>query len=290
MGAIKSCTLCHFHYQDPEREKIIADALKLVLQEAVAFISKLPHCCDIVIDSVHITNRQLKQLFSHHHRPANLSVKDLDIQDGDSIHTSGSQHQFPLKNLTISGLDGSERSVREFAEWSMSGDLQSFSVRSIDWGVLPLFHTQLVQRSVPNLRRLEIARCLTTTQFLECLPMLEELSLPSTSSLVLTPTILPRLRTFQGSGDQARSIVPGRPISVLHVLVDFHGLLPSIVGHGEPNFGSTMSILELSVKGGPSAEVIGYIARLCPSLQVLSLSSTSTIKFDAVRVTCERHL
>jgi len=282
MGAIKSCTLCHF--PDLPIEATTADALKQVLEEGVAFISKLPHCCDIVIDAVHISSRQLKQLIPRHYQPANLSVRSVAILDGDSTHTSGSQHQYPLKSLTISGLKGSEESIREFAEWSMSGDLQSLSVQSIFWNFLPFFHVQLVQRSFPNLRRLDFSRCLTTTQFLEYLPMLEELALPSTSPLVLTPTILPRLRTFEGSGNQARYIVPGRPIRVLHVFVDSKGLLPSIVGDEELNFGSTMPLLELSIKGGPCAEVIGHVTRLCPSLQVLSLSSASTIQIDAVSV------
>src|SRR5258706_4780442 len=70
MGAIKSCTLCHFGNQNLPIvlpiEKTIADALKQVLQEGIAFISTLPHCRDIVIDSVHINNRQLEQLISPH--------------------------------------------------------------------------------------------------------------------------------------------------------------------------------------------------------------------------------
>ncbi len=257
MGAIKSCTLCHFDRNLPiPNDKTTTDVLKQFLQEVVAFISTLPNCRDIVIDSVHISNRQLKQLISPHSRPANLSVRSLTILDGDSTHTSGSQHQCPLKNLTICGLNGSEQSVREFAEWSMSGDLQSFSAQSVtennhSYLHSPLFHVQLLQKSFPNLRRLELVRDITSARVLACLPMLEELSLPYipiSPPLVVTPTILPRLSTFRGSGEQARSIVPGRPIRVLHVLVDFRGLLPTSVGDEAPNFGSTTSILELSVK------------------------------------------
>ena len=296
MGAIKSCTLCHFGNQTLQNEETTPDALKQVLQESVAFISMLPDCRDIVIESVHISNRQLKQLISPHLRPVNLSARSLTILDGDSTHTSGSQPQCPLKNLTICGLKGSEQSVREFAEWSMSGDLQSFSVRSVTEHYLSFFHIrffhiQLLQRSFPNLRRLELVRDITSARVLECLPMLEELSLPFTSPpLMLTPTILPRLRTFQGSGGQARSITPGRPIRVLHVLVDFKGLLPSSAGDEAPNFGSTTSILELSVKVGTLAEVI-WITHLCPSLQVFCLSSTLPNKIDAVSVNgtiCEK--
>lgn len=279
MGAIKSCTLCHFDHQRP-----VADALKPVLQEAVAFISKLPHCRDIVIDSVHIDNRQLKQLIPHHdhNRPMNLTVRSLVLLDDDPTHTPGSQHQCSLKKFTISGLVGSQQSVREFTEWSMSGVLQSFSPGYC----LSLFYTQLVQRDFPNLRQLELSHDLRTTQILACLPMLEELTLPSSPPLVFTPTILPRLRTFHGSGNHARSITPGRPIRALHILFDFKGLLPSSVGDEQLNFGSTTSILELSIRGGTPADVIkhGRVTRLCPSLQVLCLTSVSTVKIDAVSV------
>jgi hypothetical protein len=287
MGAIKSCTLCHFDHQNRQNEKTTADALKQVLQESVAFISTLPHCRDIVIDSVHMNNCQLKQLISHHSLPTNLSIRALTILDDDFTHVFDSQQQCPLKNLTINEVGGSEQSVREFAEWSMNRDLQSFSVRSIGPNHFPLFRIQFAQKSFPNLRRLELIGGPTSTEVLAHLSVLEELSLPFTSPpLVLPPTILPRLRTFQGSGDQARSIIPGRPIRVLHIPVGFRGLLPSSVGDEVPNFGSTTSILELSVKGGTPAEVIGHgrIARLCPSLQVLCLHPISTIKIDAVSV------
>ena len=287
MGAIKSCTLCHFDYQrflKIDKTVAVVDALKQALQEAVEFISKLPRCHDIVIDAVQINNRQLKQLIPHHdhNRPMNLTVRSLDLLDDDPTHTPSSQHQCPLKKFTISGLRGSEQSIREFAEWSMSGVLQSFSPGDYH----SRFYTQLVQRDFPNLRRLELIRNLDTAQILACLPMLEELSLAFSPPLVLTPTILPRLRTFQGSGNHARSIIPGRPIRVLHIFADFKGLLPSSVGDEQLNFGSTTSILELSIKGGTPAEVIkhGRVTRLCPSLEVLCLTSASTVKIDAVSV------
>ena len=286
MGAIKSFTLCHFGIQNLQTETTIADALKQVLQAGVAFISKLPHCRDIVIDSVHITNHQLRQLTP---RPAYLSVRfrSLTILDGDSTVTPGSQDQCPLRNLTITRLRGSEQSVLEFAEWSMSGDIQSFSVQSVTENHLSCFRTQLLQRSFPNLRRLGLIRGIISAQVLECLPMLEELNLRySYPPLMLTPTILPRLRTFRGRGSQARSIVPGRPIRALHILAHLKDLLPSSVGDEVPNFGSTMSIIELSVERGTPAEVIeqGRITRICPSLQVLRLSPNSFIKIDAVSV------
>src|SRR6266404_4081222 len=92
MDAIKSCTLCHLDHRSWSfHEKNIADTLQQVLQEAVAFISRLPHCCDIVVHVVHISNRQLKQLISHHSQPVKLLIRALTIQDGDSAD-SDSQH------------------------------------------------------------------------------------------------------------------------------------------------------------------------------------------------------
>ena len=287
MGAIKSCTLCHFGNQTLQTETDIADALKQALQEGVAFISTLPHCHDIVIDTVHMNNHQLKQLISPHSRPADLSVRSLTILAGDSTHISVSQHQCPLKNFTITGLQGSQQSVREFAEWSMGGDLQSFSVQGVTENHLSFFHTQILQRSFPNLRRLELIRGIISAQVLECLPMLEELNLRyAPPLLVLTPTILPRLRTFRGRGDQARSIVPGRPIRALHIFLGLEDLLPSCMDDEVPNFGSTTPILELTIRRVTPSEVIGQgrITRICPSLQVLCLSSTLTFKIDAVSV------
>ena len=282
MGAIKSCTLCHFGNQTLQTETDIADALKQALQEGVAFISTLPHCHDIVIDTVHMNNHQLKQLISPHSRPADLSVRSLTILDGDSTHTSGSQYQCPLKNLTISELQGSEQSVREFAEWAMSGDLQSLSVQTVISNHISFFDIQLLQRSFPNLRRLKHTPDITSAQILACLPMLEELDIRySFTPLMLPSTILPRLRTFRGTGDQARSIIPGRPIKVLNILADFKYLLPSSVGDEVPNFGSTTPILELTIRRGTPVEV-RRITRICPSLQVLRLSSNVTIKIDAV--------
>ena len=286
MGAIKSCTLCHFGNQNLQTETTIADALKQVLQEASAFISTLPHCRDIVIDAVHINNHQLKQLIPHS-RPVNLSVQSLHILDSDSTDTSGSQYQCSLKNLTISGLQGSQQSVREFAEWSMSGDLQSFSAEGITGFHLSFFHTQILQRSLPNLRRLELIHSNISAQALECLPMLEELNLHRAyPPLVLTPTILPRLQSFQGRGDQARFIVPGRPIRALHILLNLEDLLPSSVEDEVPNFGSTTPILELSVSNGGLARMVaqGMTSRICPSLQVLRLSSTLNLTIDVVSV------
>ena len=287
MGAIKSCTLCHFSDPVDETEKIIADALEQVLQEGVAFISTLPHCREIVIDAVLLNNHQLKQLISPHSQLADLSVQDLTVSDGDSTFPSGSQHRCPLKNLTISGLRGSQQSVREFAEWSMSGDLRSLSVQNGIEDHLSVFHTQVLQRSFPNLRRLEFNPSTISAQVLECLPMLEELIFHRPSPpLVLTPTILPRLQTFQGPGAQARSIIPGRPIRTLHIVVDFKGLLPSRMRDVAPNFGSATPILELSVERGTPKGVIGQgrITRICPSLQILRLYPASTVKMDAVRV------
>ena len=278
MDAIKSCTLCHFDHQSSHHEKNIANALKKAFQEAVAFMSKSPHCCDIVVHAVHISNRQLKQLVSHHSRPVKLSIRTPTMLDGDFANSSDSQHQCSLKNLTISETQGSKQSIRELVEWSMSGDLQSLSVQSIWPAHMALFRNQLSQTTFPNLRRLELVHDLVSTQVLACLPMLEELFLRFTSPLIgLTPTVLPRLRTFRGSGEQVRCIVPGRPIRVLHI-EKFKGVLPSTAGadpSAAPNFGSTTPILELTVKEESPSVVLGLvnITEICPSLQVLHLSS-----------------
>lgn len=290
MDAIKACTLCHFDHQSRSHENHIANALKRVLQEAVTFISRLPHCCDIVVHVVHISNRQLQQLVSHHSRPVTLSIRAPIILDGDPANPSDSQYQCSLENLTISEAEGSRQSIRELVEWSMSRDLQSFSVQCIRSTHLALFRNQLSQNSFPHLRQLELVHDLTSTKVLSGLPMLEELFLRFNSPLIgLTPTVLPRLRSFRGSGEQARCIVPGRPIRVLHIQ-HFKGILPSSAGvdpSAAPNFGSTAPILELTVKDEVPSVVIGLgrITEICPSLQVLQLSLNSVLtRIDAVSV------
>ena len=294
MDAIKSCTLCHFDYQHNRHRENIASALKQVFQEAVAFISRLPQCCDIVVHVVHTSNRQLKQLVSHHSRPVKLSIRSPTILDGDSANPSDPQYQCSLKDLSICEVEGSEKNFRELVEWTMSRDLQSLSVKTIRSTHFPLVCNQLSQNSFPNLRRLEIIRDIISTQVLACLPMLEELFLSSTSPLIgLTPAVLPRLRSFRGSGDQARSIVPGRPIRVLYI-EHFAGTLPAVGGMDPfttPDFGSTTPILELTVREDiPSVVMLWRIAKICPLLQVLYLSFISfSTRIDAVslRGTCE---
>ena len=297
MDAIKSCTLCHFEHREPRNEATIADALEQVLQEAVTFISRLPHCSDIVVEMVHVEIRQLKQLIHHQSRPVNLTVQRCTILDGDSTHLSiDSQHQCLLKNLTIAWIKGSKQTAYEFVEWSMCRGLQSLSLRNFE--PLPLFRTRWAQKSFPNLRRLELvcAYDFDCTQVLARLPVLEELCFQGHSApLELPLTILPRLRLFEGSGYHARSIIPGRPISALHILGDHKALLNA--GMDPPaasNFGSTTSILELSITGRTPAELIEHarITRLCASLQVLRLSSyfpfpTMNVNAVSVRSTYE---
>ena len=272
MDAIKSCTLCHFEHRD----ETIADALEQVLQEAVTFMSMLPHCSDIVVEKVHIKIHQLKRLISDRSLPTNLTVQRCTILDGDSAHLSiNSQRQCSLKNLTIATIEGSKQTAHEFAEWSICRGLKSLSLRDFEY--LPLFRVQWAEKSFPTLRRLELVHADDCTQVLARLPMLEELCFQGPfADLELPLTTLPRLRVFEGSGYHARSIVPGRPISTLHLLNGYEGLLNTEIDPpAAPNFGSTTSILELSIKGGTPAGLIehGRISRLCPSLQILRLSS-----------------
>lgn len=287
MDAIKSCTLCHFEHKNHWNEETVADALEQVLQEAVTFMSKLPHCSEIVVEKVHIKIRQLKQSISHQSRPVNLTVQRCTILDDDSTLLSiDSQPQCSLKKLTIATIEGSKQTAHEFAEWSMCSGLQILSLRDFEY--LPLFRVQWAQKSFPTLRRLELVHADDCTQILSHLPMLEELCFQGPfAALELPLIILPRLRVFEGSGYHARSIVPGRPISVLHLLNSYEGLLNlGMDPPAAPNFGSRTPILELTIKGGSPAGSLeqGRITRLCPSLQVLRLYSVSfpTVNVDAV--------
>jgi hypothetical protein len=294
MGAIKSCTLCHFQFQSCHDETIAA--CKQAFQETVIFISNLPHCYDIVVYSTHINNSQLQQLVSRQSQPMNLSVQTSVILESDPPHVSDPRHQCSLKSLTIDDIAGTVGSVGEFAKWSMGADLQAFAVQGAWSDYFSSFRNQLAQKSCPNLRRLDLILDQNYTQVLACLPMLEELIFPPSLPLQVTPTILPRLRTFHGSADQVRSIVPGRPIRVLH-LYGMNSLLSFDIGTDPPNFGSTASILELTVKGERVGREIWFglttlerIIDLCPSLQVLHFSSFPTFHIDAVSAlgTCAR--
>jgi hypothetical protein len=288
MRTIKSCTLCHFEFQN-YHDETIAGAFKQALQEAVIFISQLPHCYDIVVNAIHINNSQLQQLVSHQSQPLNLSVQASIILESDPARVSDPQHQCSLKTLTIDDINGSVESVGEFAKWSMGVDLKEFAIQSVWSGHFSSFCNQLAQNNCPNLRRLELIRDQNCTQVLACLPMLEELILPrSFPPFQLTPTILPRLRTFHGSADQVRSIVPGRPIRALQIF-SLNSLLSFSTGTEPPNFGSTVSILDLSIKGETPARefwsgltTLERIIDLCPSLQMLHFSSFLTFNINAV--------